>query len=138
ENEKLLVLLFLSKDFKAFFKLSNGSQVLRDFCQKIEKEFEKEKYFNRAWIYENKIVVLDFVCNDNKIAFDIEINEKTQNVKIWMFCRNDSNFFETYNGNILEKKDGKLLIYSEDKINQSMLNAIKVNIALIVKNIRGF
>ncbi|EAI1672575.1 glycosyltransferase family 2 protein, partial [Campylobacter coli] len=66
------------------------------------------------------------------------INEKTQNVKIWMFCRNDSNFFETYNGNILEKKDGKLLIYSEDKINQSMLNAIKVNIALIVKNIRGF
>ncbi|HEF9815004.1 TPA: glycosyltransferase family 2 protein [Campylobacter coli] len=138
ENEKLLVLLFLSKDFKAFFELSNGSKVLRDFCQKIEKEFEKEKYFNRAWIFENKIVVLDFILNDNRIAFDIEINEKTQNVKIWMFCRNDSNFFETYNGNILEKKDGKLLIYSEDKINQSMLNAIKVNIALIVKNIRGF
>lgn len=138
EKERLLVLLFLSKDFKAFFELSNGSKVLRDFCQKIEKEFEKEKGFNRAWIYENKIVVLDFIFNDNKIAFDIEINEKTQNVKIWMFCRNDSKFFEAYKGNILEKKDSKLLIYSEDKINENMLNAIKFNIALIVKNIGGF
>ncbi|HEB9315004.1 TPA: glycosyltransferase family 2 protein [Campylobacter coli] len=138
ENEKLLVLLFLSKDFKAFFELSNGSKVLRDFCQKIEKEFEKEKGFNKAWIFENKMVVLDFILNDNKIAFDIEINEKTQNVKIWMFCRNDSKFFETYNGNILEKKDNKLLIYSEDRVNEVVLNAIKFNIALIVKNIEGF
>ncbi|EKS1387410.1 hypothetical protein QBB06_001743, partial [Campylobacter coli] len=138
ENEKLLVLLFLSKDFKTFFELSNNSKILQDFCQKIEKEFEKEKGFNKAWIFENKMVVLDFILNDNRIAFDIEINEKTQNVKIWMFCRNDSKFFETYNGNILEKKDNKLLIYSEDRVNEVVLNAIKFNIALIVKNIEGF
>ncbi|MBX0847322.1 glycosyltransferase family 2 protein [Campylobacter coli] len=138
ENERLLVLLFLSKDFKTFFELSNNSKMLQDFCQKIEKEFEKEKGFNKAWIFENKMVVLDFILNDNRIAFDIEINEKTQNVKIWMFCRNDSKFFETYNGNILEKKDNKLLIYSEDRVNEVVLNAIKFNIALIVKNIEGF
>ncbi|MBX1885400.1 glycosyltransferase family 2 protein [Campylobacter peloridis] len=138
ENERLLVLLFLSKDFKTFFELSNDSKVLRDFCQKIEKEFEKEKGFNKAWIFENKIVVLDFIFDNNRIAFDIEINEKTKNVKIWMFCRNDSKFFEAYKGNILEKKDHKLLIYNEDKINENMLNAIKFNIALIVKNIEGF
>ncbi|EAH9967205.1 glycosyltransferase family 2 protein, partial [Campylobacter coli] len=50
----------------------------------------------------------------------------------------DSKFFETYNGNILEKKDNKLLIYSEDRVNEVVLNAIKFNIALIVKNIEGF
>ncbi|ENY9635535.1 glycosyltransferase family 2 protein [Campylobacter coli] len=125
ENEKLLVLLFLSKDFKAFFKLSNGSQVLRDFCQKIEKEFEKEKYFNRAWIYENKIVVLDFVCNDNKIAFDIEINEKTQNVKIWMFCRNDKEYLKKLLKIGLEiKENNKILIFSnkDEKLLESIKN----------------
>lgn len=125
ENEKLLVLLFLSKDFKAFFELSNGSKVLRDFCQKIEKEFEKEKGFNKAWIFENKMVVLDFILNDNKIAFDIEINEKTQNVKIWMFCRNDKEYLKKLLKIGLEiKENNKILIFSnkDEKLLESIKN----------------
>lgn len=135
KNEQILVLTFLSGDFKAFFELSNGSKVLRDFCQKIEKEFEKEKGFNKAWIFENKIVVLDFILNDNRIAFDIEINEKTQNVKIWMFCRNDSKFFETYNGNILEKKDNKMLIFNYVNDLSAASKSIKKRINEIEGNI---
>lgn len=125
ENEKLLVLLFLSKDFKAFFELSNGSKVLRDFCQKIEKEFEKEKGFNKAWIFENKMVVLDFILNDNRIAFDIEINEKTQNVKIWMFCRNDKEYLKKLLKIGLEiKENNKILIFSnkDEKLLESIKN----------------
>ncbi|ELS2085838.1 glycosyltransferase family 2 protein [Campylobacter coli] len=125
ENEKLLVLLFLSKDFKTFFELSNNSKILQDFCQKIEKEFEKEKGFNKAWIFENKMVVLDFILNDNRIAFDIEINEKTQNVKIWMFCRNDKEYLKKLLKIGLEiKENNKILIFSnkDEKLLESIKN----------------
>ncbi|EJE7611905.1 glycosyltransferase [Campylobacter coli] len=125
ENERLLVLLFLSKDFKTFFELSNNSKILQDFCQKIEKEFEKEKGFNKAWIFENKMVVLDFILNDNRIAFDIEINEKTQNVKIWMFCRNDKEYLKKLLKIGLEiKENNKILIFSnkDEKLLESIKN----------------
>lgn len=123
ENERLLVLLFLSKDFKTFFELSNNSKILQDFCQKIEKEFEKG--FNKAWIFENKMVVLDFILNDNRIAFDIEINEKTQNVKIWMFCRNDKEYLKKLLKIGLEiKENNKILIFSnkDEKLLESIKN----------------
>ncbi|EKS8154787.1 glycosyltransferase family 2 protein [Campylobacter coli] len=121
ENERLLVLLFLSKDFKTFFELSNNSKILQDFCQKIEKE----KGFNKAWIFENKMVVLDFILNDNRIAFDIEINEKTQNVKIWMFCRNDKEYLKKLLKIGLEiKENNKILIFSnkDEKLLESIKN----------------
>ncbi|EEY3095636.1 glycosyltransferase family 2 protein [Campylobacter coli] len=125
ENERLLVLLFLSKDFKTFFELSNNSKILQDFCQKIEKEFEKEKGFNKAWIFENKVVVLDFIFDNNRIAFDIEINEKTQNVKIWMFCRNDKEYLKKLLKIGLEiKENNKILIFSnkDEKLLESIKN----------------
>lgn len=125
KNEQLLVLTFLSGDFKAFFELSNNSKILQDFCQKIEKEFEKEKGFNKAWIFENKVVVLDFIFDNNRIAFDIEINEKTQNVKIWMFCRNDKEYLKKLLKIGLEiKENNKILIFSnkDEKLLESIKN----------------
>ena len=71
ENEKLLTLLFLAGDFKEFHKLANESKVLKSIQKDIQEEFEKKSGFSRAWIFKNKVIVLDFTLEANKIAFDL-------------------------------------------------------------------
>ncbi|EAK0135951.1 glycosyltransferase family 2 protein, partial [Campylobacter lari] len=71
------------------------------------------------------VVVLDFIFDNNRIAFDIEINEKTKNVKIWMFCRNDKEYLGIFLKQALEiKENNKILIFSN--IDEKLLEGINI------------
>lgn len=81
ENEKILTLLFMSGDFKEFHKISNESKVLKALQKTLQKEFTHETGFSKAWLFGNKVAVLDFNLSNNKIAFDIEVDEKEKIIK---------------------------------------------------------
>lgn len=117
ENEKLLVLLFLSKDFKAFYK---ASEALKMLLEALKKAFEKMEGFQKAWIYDGKIAVLDFVCRGHRIAFDVELNEKSKEIKVWMFCRDNVKFFENEQKRALKVNGNKLLVFEGDKADKAI------------------
>ena len=58
ENERLLTLLFLTGDFLELHKLANESKALKTIQKDLQKEFENEIGFSRAWVFKNKVAVL--------------------------------------------------------------------------------
>ncbi len=110
ENEKLLTLLFLSGDFENFHKLANESKVLKQLQETLEKEFKYESSFSKAWIFGNKVAVLDFSFKENKIAFDLEVDEKKNLLKVWMFSRNNLDLPEILRKKAIKIEKNKLLI----------------------------
>lgn len=116
ENEKVLTLLFLAGDFAEFHKLANKSKVIKSLHTDIQKEFESEPGFSRAWIYKNKVTVLDFTLNNNKIAFDLEVNEKEKTLKVWILSRNNPSSLEVLRNNAIEVVKHRFLIFN-GKIN---------------------
>lgn len=111
ENEKLLTLLFLSGDFESFHKLANESKVLKSLQETLAKEFKTESSFSKAWIFQNKVAVLDFTLSENKIAFDLEVDEKNKLLKVWMFSRNNPNLLENLESKAIKIDKNKLLIF---------------------------
>lgn len=132
ENEKLLTLLFLAGDFMEFHKLANESKVIRTIQQDIQKDFENESGFSRAWIFKNKVAVLDFTLNNNRIAFDLEVDEKKKSLKVWMLSRNNSNSLGFLRKNVIKVEENKLLIFDGtlDTRNEAM-NKIKYYLKLL-------
>lgn len=132
DNEKILTLLFLAGDFKEFHKIANESKVLKTIQQDIQKNFENESGFSRAWIFKNKVAVLDFTLNNNKIAFDLEVDEKKKSLKVWMLSRNNSNSLDFLRKNIIKIEENKLLIFDGtlDKKNEAT-NKIKYYLKLL-------
>lgn len=122
ENEKILTLLFLAGDFKEFHKIANESKVLKALQKNLEKEFKTEIGFSKAWIFGNKVAVLDFNLSNNKIAFDIEVDEKKKLLKVWMFSRNNQNSLEVLEKKALKIEQNKLLIFDNmlDKENEAI------------------
>ncbi len=116
ENEKLLTLLFLAGDFAEFHKLANESKTLKAIQKDIQKEFESDTGFSRAWIYKNQVTVLDFTLNNNKIAFDLEVNEKKNTLQVWMLSRNNPSSLEVLRSNAIEVVKHRFLIFN-GKIN---------------------
>lgn len=117
ENEKVLTLLFLAGDFREFHKLANESKALKTIQKDLQKEFESETGFSRAWVFKNKVAVLDFVLKGNRIAFDLEVNEKQKSLQVWMLSRNDSNSLEILKGNAIKVVKNRFLMF-EGKINE--------------------
>ncbi|WP_201576135.1 glycosyltransferase family 2 protein [Psychrobacter okhotskensis] len=117
ENEKLLTLLFSAGDFEEFHKLANESKALKTIQKDLQKEFESETGFSRAWVFKNKVAVLDFVLKGNRIAFDLEVNEKQKSLQVWMLSRNDSNSLEILKGNAIKVVKNRFLMF-EGKINE--------------------
>ena len=122
ENEKILTLLFMSGDFKEFHKISNESKVLKALQKTLQKEFTHETGFSKAWLFGNKVAVLDFNLSNNKIAFDIEVDEKKKLLKVWMFSRNNQNSLEVLEKKALKIEQNKLLIFDNmlDKENETI------------------
>lgn len=122
ENEKILTLLFMSGDFKEFHKISNESKVLKALQKTLQKEFTHETGFSKAWLFGNKVAVLDFNLSNNKIAFDIEVDEKKKLLKVWMFSRNNQNSLEVLEKKALKIEQNKLLIFDNmlDKENEAI------------------
>lgn len=116
ENERLLTLLFLTGDFLEFHKLANESKALKTIQKDLQKEFENEIGFSRAWIFKNKVAVLDLVLDDNRIAFDLEVNEKEKTLQVWMLSRNDPSSLEMLRNNAIEVVKHRFLIFN-GKIN---------------------
>ncbi|WP_141082517.1 glycosyltransferase family 2 protein [Campylobacter devanensis] len=117
ENEKTLTLCFLSGDFESFYKISRDSNLqepLKSLYLDLEKEFKKYNGCQKVWVYNGKIIVIDFVFKDNKIAFDLEYDKTKKELKIWMFCRNNKSFFESSKFKPLEINQHKLCIFRGD------------------------
>lgn len=129
ENEKLLVLTLIAGDIKYFFELSRAgtSKLYLDLESFMRKTFEMKGSFMKAWIYANKIIVLDFLFKDKRIAFDIEVDEKKEECKVWLFCRNDSSYLNFLQG--YEVKENKILI-DKNKIKNKQIIANKIEMIL--------
>lgn len=123
KNEQTLTLLFLSGDFKSFYKASRevkASEALKMLLEALKKAFEKMEGFQKAWIYDGKIAVLDFVCRGHRIAFDVELNEKSKEIKVWMFCRDNVKFFENEQKRALKVNGNKLLVFKGEKVDKAI------------------
>ncbi|MBI0425838.1 glycosyltransferase family 2 protein [Psychrobacter sp. NG27] len=114
ENEKMLVLLLLAGDFKQFHKIVNESKNINDIEKNIKDSFKKEEGFNKVWVFKNKVVVLDFVIDDNKIAFDLEVEENKKSIKLWLFSRNNADSLDSLKESAIRIKDKKILIFEGD------------------------
>lgn len=118
ENEKTLTLCFLSGDFESFYKMPHGDNDLKEPLKSLfldlTKEFKKYNGCQKVWVYNGKIIVIDFVFKDNKIAFDLEYDKTKKELKIWMFCRNNKSFFESSKFKPLEIDQHKLCIFRGD------------------------
>lgn len=115
EKEKTLTLCFLSGDFESFYKMSRGDNDLKEPLKSLfldlTKEFKNIMGCQKVWVYNGKIIVIDFVFKDNKIAFDLEYDKTKKELKIWMFCRNNKSFFESSKFKPLEINQHKLCIF---------------------------
>ena len=111
ENEKLLTLLFLAGDYKEFHKLANESKTLQSLERVLKKKFQDKVGFVKCWIFKNRVTVLDFAINDNKIAFDFQVNEKERDMKVWMLSRNKAESLKHLSSDDIAVKDDKLLIF---------------------------
>lgn len=111
ENEKLPTLLFLSGDFKEFHKIANESKALKTIQKDIQKKFEGETGFSKAWVFKNTTVVLDFTIQSNKIAFDLKVDEKKKLLKVWIFSRNNPDSLDSLREEVIKVEKDKLLIF---------------------------
>jgi len=111
ENEKLLTLLFLAGDFKEFHKMANESKLLKSLQINFQEKFQNEIGFSKSWIFKNKIQVIDFIFKNNKIAFDIEVNENKNSLYVWVLSRNNPNSLEFLRKNAIKVEKDKLLIF---------------------------
>lgn len=111
DNEKVLTLLFLAGDFKEFYKMATESKILQSIESAIKKKFNKVPVFNKSWVYKNKVVVLDFIIGNNKIAFDLEVDEKKKSLKVWMFSRNQPDSLNHLHEKVIKVEKNKLLIF---------------------------
>lgn len=134
ENEKILTLLFLSGDFKGFYKVANESKVLNTLHKNVQELFKKEDGFSRSWIFKNKNVVLDFSINNNKLAFDLEVNEKQKNIKVWFFSRNNPSLLDTSISNNVKRSGNKYLIFDDKLSNQDKMPIVIKNYLDSLKN----
>lgn len=115
DSERILTLLFLTGDFKEFHKLANESKILESIKKSLHKEFENEDGYSKSWIFKHKTAVLDLKLSDNKIAFDIEVDENKNSLKVWMLSRNNSKLLEVFKQNSIEVKSNRYLIF-DDKV----------------------
>lgn len=111
KNEKILTLLFLAGDFKEFHKLANESKILQPIEKMFQNKFDNVLGFKRAWVFKNKVVVLDFTIDDNKIAFDLEVDEKKKAMSLWLFSRNKTDSLNFLSESAIKIEDKKLLIF---------------------------
>lgn len=111
ENERLLTLLFLAGDFKEFHRIANESKVLNNLQQALEKGLKSEAGFSKAWVFKNKVVVIDFAIKNNKVAFDLDVDEKKKSLKVWMFSRNQPNSLNYLHEKVIKVEKNKLLIF---------------------------
>lgn len=125
ENEKMLTLLFLAGDFREFHKISNESKLLKNLQVTFQEKLKQEVGFSKAWIFKNKIQVIDFDLKKNKIAFDIEVNEKKNSLHVWVLSRNKPDSLEFLRKNAIKVEGKKILIFD------GMLNEKNKVIALI-------
>lgn len=111
--------MFLAGDFKQFHKIVNDSKVLKVINVDIQSIFKIDPDFKKSWVFNNKAVVLDFIIDSNKVAFDLEVNEKGRYLKVWVFSRNKPNSLDFLANELAKKEKEKFLIFDgklEEKI----------------------
>jgi hypothetical protein len=127
KNENLLTLLFLSGDYKEFHKLANESKTLQSLERVLKKSFQDEVGFVKCWIFKNRVTVLDFAINDNKIAFDFQVNEKEKDMKVWLLSRSKADSLNFLSESAIKIEGKKLLIF-EGKMEEKnkMIDIIQI------------
>lgn len=122
ENEKTLTLCFLSGDFESFYKYANETkEPFKSLLPTFKSQLENLDGFSKAWIYGGKIIVLDFIINNNKIAFDIEVDTKSNTLIVWLFCRNDKNALKHLENKAIKINDNKICIFKDSLTKQEIL-----------------
>lgn len=125
ENEKTLTLCFLSGDFESFYKMSRGDNDLKEPLKSLyldlTKEFKNIMGCQKVWVYNGKIIVIDFIINNNKIAFDIEVDTKSNTLIVWLFCRNDKNALKHLENKAIKINDNKICIFKDSLTKQEIL-----------------
>ncbi|MGP5193400.1 glycosyltransferase family 2 protein [Psychrobacter celer] len=111
DKEKKLSLLILASDFKEFHRLANESKVFQPIEKMFQDKFNKVVGFKKAWVFKNKVVVLDFNIGDNKVAFDLEVEEKKNSIKLWLFSRNKTDSLNFLSESAIKVEGKKLLIF---------------------------
>lgn len=129
KNEKHLVMAFLLGNMDYFFEYIKEYKLakpLKEIMQQLHKNFSFHQNFKELWVYKGEIVVLDFVFNDNKIAFDFKYNKSNETLLVNMFCRNNKNFFDFLREQTNQNEQNKLCIFN-DNINKQdiMINNVK-------------
>lgn len=87
-----------------FFKIG----LLKNF---IDKEIILSENNKKVWIYQNKIIVLDIVINNNRIAFDIIPDYLNNSIEILMFSRNNLNSLDSLKEKAIRVEKNKILIF---------------------------
>lgn len=84
---------------------------MKELFKKIDESFPKNIRNNGGlWIYKNKTIVFDIEISGNKLAFDLEVDEKKSLLKVWMFSRNNLDLPEVLRKKAIKIEKNKLLI----------------------------
>jgi len=110
DNEKQLTLLFLSGEYKYFKIITRELKRLKPIEKKLKDEVANINGFDKIWIHKNKLIVVDFNRNENKVAFDIELHEQKKVCEIWMLSRSDPKSLEKFENDVIKKSKKRYLI----------------------------
>ena len=77
----------------------------------LKKNFQDEVGFVKCWIFKNRVTVLDFAINDNKIAFDFQVNGKKKDMKVWLLSRSKADSLNFLSESAIKIEGKKLLIF---------------------------
>ncbi|MFA6760570.1 MAG: glycosyltransferase [Sulfuricurvum sp.] len=100
----------LSKEQVSMMKLES----LRGLMQQKLESRSQGAFLERVWIYDGRMVVLDFEIFGRVLAFDMRLDMSKNALRVEMFIRKTKEQIELVEGYMLGSKDGKYTIYDGD------------------------
>ena len=110
DNEKQVVINLLIGNFQEFRRLAIQQNLCISVKNNLVRSLKNEEGYTSPWFYRNKAVVMDFVFEDAKVSFDLEVNE-TRKIKVWMFSRDKPELIDSLKDNAVSVNNNKLLVF---------------------------
>jgi len=112
--------IYLNNDLSSRFSLDKkdtkiGEYPITDNKTRLELIKKEIVNYEKVWIYESNIVVVDCEINKNKIAFDFLFNNDNDELKVHLFSRNKPESLSQFTDELLDVKSNKLLIFKGNK-----------------------
>lgn len=90
----------------------------------MQKEFEQKEFIDRVWLYRGEVVVVDFVINTNRIAFNHFVDSDGI-IECQVFSRNEPDSLVGYTGQYKVSKSGRILL-SRNSHFEATVNKINI------------